>query len=259
MTTPNDGPTVAHLGPKQGKRLTESRGCGRLAYAGRRPHRGLGGILLRRLALSGILRSLAGEAGWCGWSDLNRHGGRPPTDFKSVASTDFATPADRADHTGRDAWDQRPQADLGAGRSRSELAIIRPRSSNRLAIERNRAHNTVHRISLWFGCSPRLLFGSSSRVFHDPLREFDRVCHLARANTCTARTTNMTIGTVKWFNAAKGFGFIQPDDGGNDVFVHISAVERSSLGSLNEGQKVSFELEKDQRSGKMSAGQLQAA
>jgi CspA family cold shock protein len=69
----------------------------------------------------------------------------------------------------------------------------------------------------------------------------------------------MTIGTVKWFNAAKGFGFIQPDDGGNDVFVHISAVERSSLGSLNEGQKVSFELEKDQRSGKMSAGQLQAA
>jgi hypothetical protein len=93
MTTPNDGPTVAHLGPKQGKRLTESRGCGRLAYAGRRPHRGLGGILLRRLALSGILRSLAGEAGWCGWSDLNRHGGRPPTDFKSVASTDFATPA----------------------------------------------------------------------------------------------------------------------------------------------------------------------
>ncbi|HXQ11193.1 MAG TPA: cold-shock protein [Caulobacteraceae bacterium] len=69
----------------------------------------------------------------------------------------------------------------------------------------------------------------------------------------------MTIGTVKWFNAAKGFGFIQPDDGGNDVFVHISAVERSSLGTLNEGQKLSFELERDQKSGKMSAGQLQAA
>ena len=68
----------------------------------------------------------------------------------------------------------------------------------------------------------------------------------------------MATGTVKWFNAQKGFGFIQPEDGGNDVFVHISAVERAGLGSLNEGQKVSFELERDNRSGKMSAGQLQA-
>ena len=69
----------------------------------------------------------------------------------------------------------------------------------------------------------------------------------------------MQSGTVKWFNGQKGFGFIQPDDGGNDVFVHISAVERAGLGSLNEGQKLSFELERDQRSGKMSAGQLQTA
>jgi CspA family cold shock protein len=69
----------------------------------------------------------------------------------------------------------------------------------------------------------------------------------------------MTIGTVKWFNPTKGFGFIQPDNGGPDVFVHISAVERAGLGSLAEGQKVSFELERDQRSGKMSAGQLQSA
>jgi CspA family cold shock protein len=68
----------------------------------------------------------------------------------------------------------------------------------------------------------------------------------------------MTTGTVKWFNGQKGFGFIQPDDGGSDVFVHISAVERAGLGSLNEGQKVSFELERDARSGKTSAGQLQA-
>ena len=68
----------------------------------------------------------------------------------------------------------------------------------------------------------------------------------------------MATGTVKWFNSTKGFGFIQPDDGGSDVFVHISAVERSGLGSLNEGQKLSYELERDQRSGKMSAGQLQA-
>ncbi len=68
----------------------------------------------------------------------------------------------------------------------------------------------------------------------------------------------MATGTVKWFNSTKGFGFIQPDDGGADVFVHISAVERSSLGSLNEGQKLRYELERDQRSGKTSAGQLSA-
>ena len=68
----------------------------------------------------------------------------------------------------------------------------------------------------------------------------------------------MATGTVKWFNDTKGFGFIQPDDGGADVFVHISAVERSSLGTIKEGQKIGFELERDQRSGKMSAGQLQA-
>ncbi|MFL5298513.1 MAG: cold-shock protein [Phenylobacterium sp.] len=69
----------------------------------------------------------------------------------------------------------------------------------------------------------------------------------------------MTTGIVKWFNPAKGFGFIQPDAGGPDVFVHISAVERSGLGSIQEGQKLGYELERDQRSGKMSAGQLQAA
>ena len=55
----------------------------------------------------------------------------------------------------------------------------------------------------------------------------------------------MATGTVKWFNATKGFGFIQPDDGGTDVFVHISAVERAGLSSLNEGQKISFEAKKD--------------
>lgn len=68
----------------------------------------------------------------------------------------------------------------------------------------------------------------------------------------------MATGTVKWFNGQKGFGFIQPDNGGPDVFVHISAVERAGWTGLNEGQKISFETEKDARSGKMSAGKLAA-
>ncbi|HRD45973.1 MAG TPA: cold-shock protein [Caulobacter sp.] len=67
----------------------------------------------------------------------------------------------------------------------------------------------------------------------------------------------MATGTVKWFNTTKGYGFIQPDDGGNDVFVHISAVERAGLRGLNEGQKVNYDLEQDRRSGKMAAGNLQ--
>ena len=67
----------------------------------------------------------------------------------------------------------------------------------------------------------------------------------------------MATGTVKWFNPQKGFGFISPDDGGNDAFVHISAVERAGLNDLREGQKVGFELVTDQRSGKMSADRLQ--
>ena len=68
----------------------------------------------------------------------------------------------------------------------------------------------------------------------------------------------MSVGTVKWFNSQKGFGFIQPDDSAKDVFVHISAVERAGLGSLNEGQKVSFDLERGQQ-GKTSAVNLQNA
>jgi cold shock protein len=65
----------------------------------------------------------------------------------------------------------------------------------------------------------------------------------------------MTIGTVKWFNSQKGYGFIQPEDGSNDVFVHISAVERAGIGNLNEGQRLSFELERGNQ-GKTSAVDL---
>jgi cold shock protein len=66
------------------------------------------------------------------------------------------------------------------------------------------------------------------------------------------------VGTVKWFNPKKGFGFIAPDDGSKDVFVHITAVERAGLDTLNEGQKIEFELETDKRSGKQSASNLKA-
>ena len=67
----------------------------------------------------------------------------------------------------------------------------------------------------------------------------------------------MSQGTIKWFNAQKGFGFIQPDDGSKDVFVHISAVERAALSGLNEGQKVSFDLEQGQQ-GKTAATNLKS-
>ena len=69
----------------------------------------------------------------------------------------------------------------------------------------------------------------------------------------------MNKGIVKWFNGQKGFGFIQPANGGNDVFVHISAVERAGLGSLNEGQNVSFDIVVDRRTGKSAAENLRAA
>ncbi len=69
----------------------------------------------------------------------------------------------------------------------------------------------------------------------------------------------MPTGTVKWFNETKGYGFIQPDNGGKDVFVHISAVERAGMQGLAEGQKVSYEVETDRKSGKESAGSLKSA
>ena len=68
----------------------------------------------------------------------------------------------------------------------------------------------------------------------------------------------MSQGTVKWFNSQKGFGFIRPDDGGKDVFVHISAVERAGMSNLHEGQKISYEVVADRRTGKSSADQLRA-
>ncbi len=69
----------------------------------------------------------------------------------------------------------------------------------------------------------------------------------------------MNTGTVKWFNSTKGFGFIQPDNGSTDVFVHISAVQRAGMNGLDEGQKIRYDIVQDKRSGKSSADNLQAA
>ena len=83
-----------------------------------------------------------------------------------------------------------------------------------------------------------------------------RASGMERCSQTIGSSYDMATGTVKWFNAAKGFGFIQPDGGGQDVFVHISAVERAGMSDLREGQKISFELEDDRKSGKKSAGNL---
>jgi CspA family cold shock protein len=90
-----------------------------------------------------------------------------------------------------------------------------------------------------------------------PISNPDPPCRVAAADPCLSKGSSVAIGTVKWFNAQKGFGFIQPEDGAKDVFVHISAVERSGMGNLQEGQKLSFDLERDPR-GRVSACNLRA-
>jgi cold shock protein len=89
----------------------------------------------------------------------------------------------------------------------------------------------------------------------------DRRGMLGVAVVCivSERTVPMSVGVVKWYNSQKGYGFIQPDDGSKDVFVHVSALERAGLRGLAEGQKVSFEIQTDRRTGKTSAGNLQLA
>src|SRR5437764_257711 len=84
----------------------------------------------------------------------------------------------------------------------------------------------------------------------------ERLCRTILFGPIVKRIRTMSSGKVKWFNASKGFGFIQPNDGGGDVFVHISAVERAGLHGLNEGQPVSYDLEADRRTGKTSATNL---
>jgi cold shock protein len=95
--------------------------------------------------------------------------------------------------------------------------------------------------------------------YEDPKRRLVRTVRLSRGETAQSvrrKEDTMATGTVKWFNAQKGFGFIQPDDGGKDVFVHVSAVERAGMYTLNEGQKVNFEITTER--GKTAATNLSA-
>ena len=103
--------------------------------------------------------------------------------------------------------------------------------------------------------SPRI-----ARLTDDILPNLDEPAAFTRGLYTHVRKERapMSTGTVKWFNGQKGFGFIQPDDGGKDVFVHISAVERAGMSNLNEGQKISYEVVADRRTGKSSADNLRA-
>ncbi len=107
-------------------------------------------------------------------------------------------------------------------------------------------------------CDGRARFRSFSKIDHPGVRRPSHRASGAHVYIVTKDIT-MSTGTVKWFNNQKGFGFIQPNDGGNDVFVHISAVERAGLSGLGEGQKVSFELKTDKMRGKVSAENLSLA
>jgi CspA family cold shock protein len=102
----------------------------------------------------------------------------------------------------------------------------------------------------------RLAF-RAQRVCLIMLSKIEKLRRAFRASDELLKKVVMSQGKVKWFSGQKGFGFIQPDDGTNDVFVHISAVERAGLHSLNEGQKLSYELVQNQKSGKTSAENLQ--
>jgi cold shock protein len=102
--------------------------------------------------------------------------------------------------------------------------------------------------------SPRAL----RRTDDFPKTRFEQAVRQRGRTGAQSERIVMMQGTVKWFNDQKGFGFIQPSDGSKDVFVHISAVERAGMNGLDEGQKVSFEIEADRRTGKSSASNLRA-
>jgi CspA family cold shock protein len=115
------------------------------------------------------------------------------------------------------------------------------------------AHVTLCRLLHGSACFPKRDLAPDRSPFDVVVRP--RHSLMSGGEFLILRRTKMTIGTVKWFNSQKGYGFIQPEDGSKDVFVHISAVERSGIGNLHEGQRLSFELERGNQ-GKTSAVNL---
>ena len=108
-------------------------------------------------------------------------------------------------------------------------------------------------------CLPIFVYGASRLWTNFPLSKVETtVGRRSTEHNVAMKGFVMTTGTVKWFNSTKGFGFIQPDDGGQDAFVHISAVERAGMREIVEGQKIGYDMERDNKSGKMSACNLQA-
>jgi CspA family cold shock protein len=119
-----------------------------------------------------------------------------------------------------------------------------------------------HRTTLTTHIEIGLTIGLSRLTVHTQSSEdIDRHQTEARKSVLfkAGKSHTMATGTVKWYNETKGYGFIQPDSGGKDVFVHASALERAGMRSLAEGQKVSFDVESDRRTGKESAGNLKTA
>ncbi len=136
--------------------------------------------------------------------------------------------------------------------------------SESLASQRNRAYKFAHRKTRPRDLPAKTCLTNKTYLLADVQSgNFDqsrppRQC-AGHTSASHKEQTYMATGTVKWFNGQKGYGFIQPDAGGPDIFVHISAVERSGMNALNEGQKINYEITQDRRTGKSSADQLSAA
>jgi CspA family cold shock protein len=167
----------------------------------------------------------------------SKFGGRAPSDFKPADSPSLCSHWPGAGHPA--IFPEKPSASASPNDDDSALQSV--------------SWVTTLRVSI-FGLTNWICFGDEAADDLFPT-SIDRPPYAGFIPNCAWRDV-MATGTVKWFNGQKGFGFIQPDDGGADVFVHISAVERAGLRDLREGQKVSYELTQDQRSGKSSADQL---
>jgi cold shock protein len=177
---------------------------------------------------------------------VGSHGGSAPTDFIPAAGLVRIS---------------QPVQEVGAGSciaignnpakpTEPSMPGHAPASRLRLAFGPQQVHKRAVELAL-----VRMARAAPSRARPILQRGFDGSRDWARGSTSAVSGFVMASGTVKWFNGQKGYGFIQPDDGGPDVFVHISAVERAGLGTLKEGQKVGYDLERG-RSGKSSAVNL---